>query len=228
MPKRKEHSIIPPLETEARYTVVLASGSPRRRELMNRYFQYVELAKPTGVEPLPEQGEKPNDYTLRVARMKAEQIVEHRLNTLVIAADTIVALDDDILGKPQDHQESVQMLTRLRNRKHQVTTGVIVFDSGTGRICQSTTETDVVMRDYTSDEIAQYVASGDSLDKAGGYAIQDRNFVPVVKADGCYWNVVGLPVCALQLLLVQAGHPDILRADRIVSEECSNCNLGEV
>ena len=72
------------------------------------------------------------------------------------------------------------------------------------------------------------------LKRIGGYThevafdIQDRDFVPVAKADGCYWNVVGLPVCALQLLLVQAGHPDILRADRIVSEECSNCNLGEV
>ena len=123
----------------------------------------------------------------------------------VVAADTAVVDGDEILGKPADAAEAAAMLRRLRGREHAVLTGVAVVDAATGRLETAVERTAVFMRAFTDDEIAAYVASGDPMDKAGAYAIQNRDFSPVARIAGCYANVVGLPLCTLACMLRALG-----------------------
>lgn len=215
------------MATVASRTLVLASGSPRRRELMGKYFNHVELNRPSDEEPEPEADEKPDVYALRVARTKAEQIAQRRHDAVVIAADTVVALDGDIMGKPQDENEAISMLQRLRGKTHRVTTGVVVLDTGTGLSYKAAPQTAVTMRGYSGGEIEAYAASGEPMDKAGGYAIQDATFKPVSNIEGCYLNVVGLPVCVLADLLVQAGKTNEMKMDVAAPVECTDCTFGK-
>jgi MAF protein len=126
----------------------------------------------------------------------------------MLAADTVVVLDGAILGKPADAAEAMAMLRRLRGRWHRVTTGVaVIAPHAAGQLIEHTAAatTRVLMRDYTDQEIAAYVASGDPLDKAGAYAIQNAQFRPVARIDGSYPNVVGLPVRTVLRLLERVG-----------------------
>ena len=123
----------------------------------------------------------------------------------VVAADTAVVDGDEILGKPADAAEAAAMLRRLRGREHAVLTGVAVLDAATGRLETAVERTAVFMRAFTDEEIAAYVASGDPMDKAGAYAIQNRGFSPVARIEGCYANVVGLPLCTLACMLRALG-----------------------
>jgi septum formation protein len=116
---------------------------------------------------------------------------------VIIACDTVVALDGEVLGKPCDASEAIDMLRRLRGRSHTVYSAVTLLEFATGRTSTDVAETRLVMRTYTDAEIATYVASGDPLDKAGAYAIQHPGFHPVARYQGCYANVVGLPLCHL-------------------------------
>ncbi|NJL93118.1 MAG: Maf-like protein [Anaerolineae bacterium] len=116
---------------------------------------------------------------------------------MIIAADTAVVDQGRLLGKPRDALEAEQMLRQLRGRTHQVWTGVAVLDTQDGRLEVDAAVTDVPMRDYTDEEIAAYISSGDPFDKAGAYAIQNQEFRPVLTRTGCYANVVGLPLCHL-------------------------------
>lgn len=215
------------MATVASRTLVLASGSPRRRELMGKYFNHVELNRPSDEEPEPEAGEKPDAYALRVAQIKAKQIAQRRHDAVVIAADTVVALDGHIMGKPEDAGEAVRMLELLRGKTHRVTTGVVVLDTGTGLSYEAAPQTAVTMRGYSDGEIADYVASGEPMDKAGGYAIQDVTFKPVSNIEGCYLNVVGLPVWVLAGLLAQAGKANEMKVDVAAPTECTDCTLGK-
>ncbi|MCK4316249.1 MAG: septum formation protein Maf, partial [Anaerolineae bacterium] len=117
--------------------------------------------------------------------------------SVVIACDTVVALEGEILGKPHDAAEAVSMLRRLRGRSHTVCSAVTLLEPATGRALTDVAETQVTMRAYSGAEIAAYIASGDPLDKAGAYAIQHPGFHPVAALQGCYANVVGLPLCHL-------------------------------
>jgi septum formation protein len=116
---------------------------------------------------------------------------------VIIACDTVVALDGEVLGKPRDASEAIDMLRRLRGRSHTVYSGVTLLEFVTGRTSTDVAKTQLVMRTYTDTEMATYVASGDPLDKAGAYAIQHPGFHPVARYQGCYANVVGLPLCHL-------------------------------
>jgi septum formation protein len=116
---------------------------------------------------------------------------------VIVACDTVVALDGEILGKPCDASEAIDMLRRLRGRSHTVYSGVTLLEPATGRTSTDVAETRLVMRAYTDAEMVTYVASGDPLDKAGAYAIQHPGFHPVARYQGCYANVVGLPLCHL-------------------------------
>jgi septum formation protein len=116
---------------------------------------------------------------------------------VIIACDTVVALDGEVLGKPCDASEAIEMLRRLRGRSHTVYSAVTLLEFATGRTSTDVAETRLVMRTYTDAEMATYVASGDPLDKAGAYAIQHPGFRPVARYQGCYANVVGLPLCHL-------------------------------
>jgi MAF protein len=136
----------------------------------------------------------PTAASINIATAKA-QAASATKEEIVVAADTLVVVDDDILGKPADPEAAREMLDRLRGRAHHVLTGVVVRSAEL--TWAGVVDTRVIMRDYACSEIEVYVARGEPFDKAGGYAIQDEAFRPVERLDGCYLNVVGLPLCAV-------------------------------
>lgn len=177
--------------------ILLASASPRRRELLGLTALPFDLTA-ADIDETPFPGEAASDYTIRLSREKAQAALKSAPpNALVLAADTTVADEDTILGKPADADEARAMLRRLRGRVHQVYTALTLTEASTGRSYTELAVTDVPMRDYTDDEIEAYIASGDPFDKAGGYAIQNPQFHPALVRSGCYANVVGLPLCHL-------------------------------
>jgi septum formation protein len=181
--------------------IILASNSPRRKELLT-LLGLPFHACPAEIDESVLPGEAPRAYVLRLAEGKARAVADQiPTGSLVIAADTTVADGLDILGKPEDQQQAMAMLTRLRGHLHQVYTAVAVLRAADGMLLLDNCATDVPMRDYSQAEIATYVATGDPLDKAGAYAIQHDGFHPVDHLEGCYANVVGLPLCHLTRLL---------------------------
>jgi len=208
-------------------TLILASSSPRRRELLS-CFQFTFRISPVSINEDPLPGEEPGQYVLRLAQTKGRAAAGAvRPGELVISADTTVADGVQILGKPSDEAEAVQMLAQLRNRVHQVYTALAVFDPQTGRLETSLAVSNVCMRDYSDDEIRAYVATRDPFDKAGGYAIQNEAFHPVAELEGCYSNVVGLPLCHLARLLQKFDLEAQPRLDRNcmvdLPYECPSC-----
>ncbi len=183
------------------FDLILASQSPRRRELLKL------LGLPFGVtaSDVPEAheaDETPAELVTRLSRAKARDVeLDGRHRALVIACDTVVALDEgrgeaEILGKPRDGEEATAMLQSLRGRSHIVYSAVTVWNPARGETTDLV-ETRLTMRPYSEDEIKPYVASGDPLDKAGAYAIQHEGFDPVDDIEGCYASVMGLPLCHL-------------------------------
>jgi septum formation protein len=181
--------------------IILASNSPRRKELLALFgLPYRACSAEIDESLLP--GESPQVYVLRLAEGKARTVAAQvPVDSLIIAADTTVADGTDILGKPVDEQQAVEMLTCLRGHPHQVLTAVALLRPADGVLRLDSCVTEVPMRDYTPQEIEAYVATGDPLDKAGAYAIQHAGFHPVAHLEGCYANVVGLPLCHLRRLL---------------------------
>ena len=206
-------------------TLVLASASRRRRELAAAFATPVELMAPSSEETERFTGEHPEEYVRRLSQVKAQEVAQQASESVVLGADTAVVLDDKILGKPKSVEEATRMLTQLRGRTHQVVTGVTVLDARSGIWRSSAKSTDVVMRHYGEAEIADYVASGEPFDKAGGYAIQDTSFRPAESIDGCYLNVVGLPMCEVVKLLVELGADIPLRPEWQPPSQCPQCPL---
>lgn len=188
--------------------LILASSSPRRRQLLGWLEQPFDICV-ADIDETVCPGESPDQYTLRLAREKAAAVMaraDWAAGTLILASDTTVAVDGDILGKPRDGAEAESMLRRLRGRSHQVFTALALArpDQPTlTELCQ----VDVPMRAYSDSELAAYVASGDPLDKAGAYAIQNSAFHPVETLQGCFAAVMGLPLCHVLRLLRQAAAP---------------------
>jgi MAF protein len=158
--------------------------------------------------------ESPFDAATRLARTKAETVARGLTYVNTLGADTIVVLDNRILGKPQDADEATLMLRALRNRGHCVITAVALCDAASGRVHSAAPVTAVWMRNYTDAEIAASIAAGTPFDKAGAYAIQDEHFAPVARIDGCYCNVVGLPLWTVH---DQPTPPSVARA---ICREC--------
>jgi septum formation protein len=183
--------------------VVLASASPRRRELLRRLIPDFEVI-PSDVDEQLEPGAF-TEAVARLAEVKARAVAAGRSDGIVLGADTMVVIDGDALGKPADRNDAVAMLRRLRGRPHDVLTGVAVIDVAGGRTFTGTDVTRVVMAHYPDDLIDRYVASGAPLDKAGAYAIQDLDGALVEVIIGSYTNVVGLPLGLTARLLVSAG-----------------------
>jgi septum formation protein len=183
-------------------SLILASNSPRRRELVTLFglaFEFVSV----DIDESPHAGEPPEELVRRLSRTKA-QIKAHEFpEATIIAADTVVSVDGSTLGKPRDAVDATRMLKLLRARAHTVYSGITVR-SGARQMCQLATTT-VWMRDYADAEIAAYVATGDPLDKAAAYAIQHDAFHPVAGIDGCHANVMGLPLCHLYQALKAFG-----------------------
>ena len=185
-------------------SIVLASSSPRRREL----FALLELpfqAVDPQVDETPLEGESPKNTALRLASAKAQEAARNHPEAVIVAADTLVILGDRILGKPKDRDEAIAILKALRGKKHRVISGVIVLDAATGGKTEEVADTQVWMRDYSEEEMARYIGRGEPFDKAGGYAIQDKEFRPVARVEGCYLNVMGLPLCHLYRALKRIG-----------------------
>lgn len=187
---------------------ILASQSPRRRELIQllRFPFQVMVAdadEDSIITPDPARN------VVQTARLKSKKIVEKLdtavfpPHTLILAADTTVAFDGKMLNKPANDQEARQMLQHLRDTQHEVHTGFVLLEPASGREWEGVSTAVVTMRPYSDEEIDAYVATGDPLDKAGGYAIQHPQFRPVAHLQGCYCNVMGLPVCNLIMALAE-------------------------
>lgn len=174
--------------------LILASNSPRRRELLrNAGFQFD--VRPSGIEESRLSDESPEDFTRRLARDKALDVArQSEAGSLVLGADTVVAVDGEILEKPVDAVDAARMLRTLSGRTHRVITAVCLIRAPERLLAWRHETTSVTFRKLTNEEIENYVASGEPFDKAGGYAIQGlaSRFVP--RVEGCYFNVVGLPV----------------------------------
>ena len=177
----------------AKAPLILASNSPRRRQLLALTgIPFIVLVADVDESLLA--NENPAAYVLRLAEAKA-RAVPADAGQIILAADTTVVNGSDILGKPKDEAEAAVMLKRLRGHAHQVYTGIALFRRSDGVLLTDLCVTDVPMRDYSDGEIQDYVATGDPLDKAGAYAIQHSGFHPVARMDGCFASVMGLPVC---------------------------------
>jgi MAF protein len=189
--------------------LILASGSPRRRELLilgGWQFRIVAAS----IDETSLAGEAPLAYVLRLAEAKARAAaagLDAAEASLVLAADTTVADGEAILGKPADATEAEAMLRRLRARTHQVFTAIAALRTADGRLLSSWRRTDVPMRAYSDVEVQTYILSGDPLDKAGAYGIQHAGFHPAELREGCYANVMGLPLCDVARLLRQLNLP---------------------
>jgi MAF protein len=204
--------------------LILASQSPRRRALITLLGLQVH-AVTADVDEESIDDPDPEKNVLRTAWLKARAVAAQDRQAIVVAADTTVAIDGDMLGKPANGQEAWHMLRRLRGRAHQVHTGIAVLQQHSAYQSGTVCTTDVIMRAYSDEEIAHYIESGDPFDKAGAYAIQHSGFRPVAQLRGCYCNVVGLPLCQLRLALSDAGiASDLDVAERTQDyRHCATC-----
>jgi septum formation protein len=186
--------------------LVLASASPRRRELLEQAgftFQVESVPVDETLRP----GEAPEEYVQRLAREKAEAVVRARHKradsaSLVLGADTAVVCDDLVLSKPLDEEDAFRMLRLLSGRTHRVLTGVCLISSAGVRTAVDSTQ--VTMRPISDEEIRSYIASGEPRDKAGAYAIQGRAALWIPRIEGCYFNVVGLPLARVSAMIEAA------------------------
>jgi len=183
--------------------IVLASSSPRRVKLLKQLGVPFEVVEPDGVHE--EDDGVPEEVVLRNAQAKADHVASKLDEGIVIGADTIVVLGDTIIGKAMTDQEATEMLTALQGRTHRVLTGLAVVDASSKRTETDVVETVVTFQPLTEDEVARYVASGEPLGKAGGYAVQGLGAVIVEEVHGCFYNVVGLPLYRLNVLLEKFG-----------------------
>ena len=171
--------------------LVLASASPRRQELLRNAGIPFEV-QPAHINEDPLPGESAKDCAERLAREKALAVASQHPHDVVLGADTVVTVDNQLLGKPTNTADAARMLRLLSGRKHQVITGVCLAFNGHISVASETTQ--VTVNELTEKEIADYIASGEPMDKAGGYAIQGIASRWIPRIEGDYFNVVGLPV----------------------------------
>lgn len=184
--------------------LILASSSPRRQELLRHLGVPFEVVT-ADIDEAQRPGERPTDLVQRLAQEKALAVAASCLDRPVLGADTIVVLDGEVLGKPVDMDDAATMLGRLRGRPHTVWSAVYALNPAQNRAADALNQTTVWMRRYDDEEIADYVASGDPLDKAGAYAIQHSGFAPVERLDGCYSGVMGFPLGDVARVLRSIG-----------------------
>lgn len=187
--------------------LVLASGSPRRSEILRAVGWPFEAVVPDVDETLSAD-EAAEDYVRRLAREKAGRVASTRLFGLVLGADTVVVVDGSILGKPRDAADAARMLRLLSARAHEVLTGVALVRAETGRTVSGVARTRVRFAELSDEEVERYVETGEPLDKAGAYAVQGRAAPFIESIEGEYWNVVGLPVRLVYELARDFGGDD--------------------
>ncbi len=190
--------------------IVLASGSPRRRELLTALGLEFEVCPSNAPEPPPAPGERPEDYARRMARVKTMEVAVLYPESVVLGADTIVVRADvsgpeAVLGKPADDADALAMLASLSGKEHMVVTGCCLALPGKSIPVVQAVSTRVRMRQSSEGELSAYIATGEPHDKAGAYAIQGLGAFLVESVQGSYTNVVGLPVAEVVELLLAAG-----------------------
>jgi septum formation protein len=188
--------------------LVLASGSPRRSELLKKVGLEFDVI-PSRIEENFIEGEPPEKHVLRLAEAKALNVGNQYPDRWVIAADTIVYIDHTILGKPKDRGEAMEMLQRLNSREHWVLTGFSVLHLGKGIGGQEAVQTAVKVKSLTPLEMEWYINTGEPFDKAGGYAVQGIGSFMIEWIRGSYTNVVGLPLYELMEMLKRLGAIEI-------------------
>jgi MAF protein len=200
--------------------LILASASPRRSELLSRLNVSFAVCPANVDEDAPKYSPRAEQIARQLARAKADAVGLRHPDAVILAADTIVVDQGQLLGKPACADEAREMLRSLRGRWHRVITGVVVRHGR--RSAVSHTITRVQMRAYSDSEIEHYIERGEPFDKAGAYAIQDTLFYPVERYDGCYCNVVGLPLAPVMTMLGTAG---IHSSRESLPAQCSCCPL---
>jgi len=202
-------------------SLILASSSPRRRELLASLGLTFSIL-PADLDETILPGEEPGPMTLRLAQAKATLLASQQPAAYVIGADSTVALGQAALGKPHHAATAAAMLRSLRGSTHQVITSVSVTRAGVYQASEMVSTT-VLMREYDEAEIAAYIAGGDPFDKAGAYAIQHQGFHPVASIEGCYSNVMGLPLCVVYSALLAVGFSPDRCALRLCSSYANTC-----
>lgn len=203
--------------------LILASASPRRKFLLSLLGVPFDI-QPADVDETINEGANPEIAARVIARTKAEAARLSDMEAPILAADTIVVLDGRILGKPGTPDEARAMLGDLRAREHTVITAIALMPRGTTQPLSRHALTSVRMRAFSDAEVEASISSGEPFDKAGGYAIQDSNFVPVEAYNGCYCNVMGLPLWPVADMLRKTGlwpMPD----DAQLLPQCADCPL---
>ena len=176
--------------------VILASSSPRRRELLdNTGLEFI--VDSAGISEDHGRSMKPSELAKAISMEKARAVAARHPCAIIIAADTFGVLDGRLMGKPHDEDEALDMLGRLSGRRHIVVTGFTILDTETGKAISKAVETKVYFRKLDREEIVDYVRTGEPLDKAGAYAIQGLGALLVEKIEGDYYNVIGLPLSSL-------------------------------
>jgi septum formation protein len=189
--------------------LILASSSPRRRELLSSLEVPFRVC-PAQVQEIPHLHEAPRDFAVRAAEDKALTVGEAYPQAVVIGADTIVAIDKQILGKPRDKDDARRMLELLANREHAVITGYAIVKVAAGKKAAGFAETRVKISPLAEREITWYINTGEPFDKAGGYAIQGKGAFMVEWIAGSYTNVVGFPLFQVVKVLKEMGVADIV------------------
>ena len=190
--------------------IILASASPRRTELMALAGIEFDVV-PADIDEKVLPGEKPSEHVLRLSREKADAVAGSTNGRFFIGADTVVVLDDRIMGKPADDSEAFRMLSALSGRKHEVITGFSVFDRISGIHLGRSVHTEVMFKELSEREIRAYIATGCPMDKAGAYAMQGGAVHFIRSICGSYTNVIGLPMTELYETLDQLGALDVDR-----------------
>ena len=189
-------------------TIILASASPRRKELLekiNLKFEVDASDCEENINPWLEPRLKPREIVRQLSIKKAKSVAARHKNAIIIAADTIGVEGDRLLGKPHTKNEASKMLYAISGKSHLVITGFSILDTTTNKIVTGTVDTRVYIKKLTDEEIDAYVKTGEPMDKAGAYAIQGMGAVIVEKIEGDYYNVMGLPLNALTEALKEFG-----------------------
>ena len=200
--------------------LVLASASPRRKELLAGLGLEFQV-RPAEIPEDPLPGEFPRDLVRRLSLAKAAAISTRIGRGFVVGADSLVVLDGEVFGKPTGADQARQMLETLRGTQHLVVTGLTVIDAASGEQLTDSMSSRITLRDITGAEIAKSIASGVPFDKAGAYAVQDPELRPAQSWEGCYSNIVGLPLCRLTEMLESLGFPLPQRHSMRVPKGCT-------
>jgi septum formation protein len=184
---------------------ILASASPRRREILAGLGLQFQVQPSTVVEPERRAGEIPSRYAVRAARLKARETAKRCSSGLIIGADTIVVFEDQIMGKPLDADEAREMLRSLSGQWHSVVSGICLIDSVLGRERSGHATSRVHFRRLTGTDLAWYLKTGEYADKAGAYAIQGLASLFIDRIEGCYFNIVGFPIVTFDRLCRSMG-----------------------